>query len=70
MQPHTKHIALKYHHFQEHFANGTIKINVIGTKDRIANIFTKALDKPIFSALAKDPCLLVSDFITQESVGF
>jgi len=48
MRPRTKHIALKYHHFREHVANGTIKINLVATKDQIADIFTKALDKPTF----------------------
>ncbi len=53
MRPRTKHIALKYHHFREHVSNGTIKINLIGTKDQIADIFTKALDKPSFLHLRK-----------------
>jgi hypothetical protein len=53
MRPRTKHIALKYHHFREHVSNGTIKINLIGTKDQIADIFTKALDKPSFMYLRK-----------------
>jgi hypothetical protein len=53
MRPRTKHIALKYHHFREHVANGTIKINLIGTKDQIADIFTKALDKPTYLHLRR-----------------
>jgi len=53
MRPRTKHIALKYHHFREHVANGTIKIHLIGTKDQIADIFTKALDKPTFLHLRR-----------------
>jgi hypothetical protein len=56
MRPRTKHIALKYHHFREHVNNGTIKINLIGTKDQIADIFTKALDKPSFTHLRKLLC--------------
>ena len=56
MRPRTKHIALKYHHFREHVNNGTIKINLIGTKDQIADIFTKALDKPSFTYLRKLLC--------------
>jgi hypothetical protein len=52
----TKHIALKYNHFREHVSNGTIKINLIGTKDPIANIFMKALDKPSFTHLRKLLC--------------
>jgi hypothetical protein len=53
MRPRTKHIALKYHHSMAHVSNGTIKINLIGTKDQIADIFTKALDKPSFLHLRK-----------------
>ncbi len=45
MRPRTNHIALKYHHFREHISNGTVRINLIGTNDQIADIFTKALDK-------------------------
>jgi hypothetical protein len=55
MRPRTKHIALKYHHFREHVSNGTIKNNLIGTKDQIAYIFTQALDKPSFLHLQKLP---------------
>jgi hypothetical protein len=53
MRPRTKHIALKYHHFREHVNKGTIRINLIGIKDQIADIFTKALDKPSFIHLRK-----------------
>jgi hypothetical protein len=56
MRPRTKHIALKYHHFREHVSNGTIKINLIGTKDQIADIFMKALDKPSFKHLRRLLC--------------
>jgi hypothetical protein len=48
MRPRTKHIALKYHHFREHVSNGTVQIHLVGTKDQIADIFTRALDKPSF----------------------
>jgi len=56
MRPRTKHIALKYHHFWGHVSNGTIKINLIGTKDQIADIFTKALDKSSFTHLRQLLC--------------
>jgi hypothetical protein len=46
-----KHIALKYHHFREHFSSGMIKVNMIGTKDQIADILAKALDKPSFTQI-------------------
>jgi hypothetical protein len=53
MRPRMKRIALKYHHFCEHVSNGTIRINLIGTKDQIADIFTKALDKVSYTHLRK-----------------
>jgi len=36
MRPHTKHIALKYHHFRSHVARGDIKIQWIDTKRQLA----------------------------------
>jgi hypothetical protein len=56
MRPRTKHIALKYHHFREHVSNGTIKINPTGTKDQIADIFTKGLPKHSFMFLREQLC--------------
>jgi hypothetical protein len=56
MRPRTKHIALKYHHFRQHVLNGTVKINLIGTKNQIADIFTKALEKSSFIHLRKLLC--------------
>ena len=50
---HTKHIALKYHHFREHVRKGLIKINPIDTLEQVADIFTKALLFPIFNCLSK-----------------
>jgi hypothetical protein len=53
IRPRTKHISLKYHHFWEQVKNGTVKLNLTGTKDQIAYIFIKALDKPSFLHLRK-----------------
>ncbi len=54
--PRTKHIALKYHHFQELISSGTIRINLVGTEDQIADIFTKALEKWCFTHSCKLLC--------------
>jgi hypothetical protein len=54
--PRTKHIALKYHHFRQHVVNGTIRLHLIGTKDQLADLFTKALDKPTFLCIQKILC--------------
>ena len=53
IRPHTKHIALKYHHFREHVQKVLIEINLIETIEQVANIFTKALTSPIFNYLRK-----------------
>ena len=46
--PRTKHIAIKYHHFRKYVAGKTISISPIDTKDQLADIFTKPLDRVIF----------------------
>ncbi len=51
--PRTKHIAIKYHHFRSYVADKTIAILPINTKDQLADIFTKPLDKVIFTKLRK-----------------
>jgi hypothetical protein len=51
MRPRTKHIALKYHHFRSHVANGSIKVRWIDTKHQLADIFTKPLPEPLFTSL-------------------
>jgi hypothetical protein len=56
MRPRTKHIALKYHHFRQHVTNGTIRIHSIGTKEQIADIFTKGLARDQFELLRKQLC--------------
>ncbi|KAL7464856.1 hypothetical protein ACHAXS_005184 [Conticribra weissflogii] len=52
----TKHISLKYHHFRQFVANGTIKINPIDTREQVADIFTKPLDEKQFTYLRKKLC--------------
>ena len=56
MRPRTKHIALKYHHFRQHVTNGRIRIHSIGTKEQIADIFTKGLARDQFELLRKQLC--------------
>ena len=51
--PCTKQIALKYHHFKEHVRKGLIGINLIGTIEQVADIFTIAFPFPIFNYLRK-----------------
>ena len=50
-RPRTKHIAIKYHHFREHVKNEKIRVLAIDTKEQIADIFTKPLEKATFEYL-------------------
>lgn len=49
MRPRTRHLNIKYHHFREHVKNGDISIHAISTDDQMADIFTKPLDRALFS---------------------
>jgi hypothetical protein len=51
LRPQTHHIALKYHHFRSHVEQGHLHIQWIDTKHQLADIFTKPLPYPSFSAL-------------------
>ena len=52
-RPRTKHIAIKYHHFREHVKNKSIRVEAIHTKEQLADIFTKPLEKHQFEYLRK-----------------
>ncbi len=59
--PHTKHIAIKYHHFhcRVHTSSnksGDIKIKYISTKKQLAEIITKPVDNVGFFALCMMLC--------------
>ena len=47
--PHTKHIHVFYHHFQEHVRSRKVKIFPIGTKDQTADTLTKVLPQNLIS---------------------
>jgi hypothetical protein len=51
MTPGSKHFNVKYHWFREHVKKGEIKVKHISTTNQIADIFTKALPHPAFTAL-------------------
>ena len=44
----TKHIDIKYHFIRDHIENRTIKLEYIPTRENIADIFTKPLNKSQF----------------------
>jgi hypothetical protein len=52
-RPRTKHIGIKYHHFRDAVRRGEVKVVKIDTKMNLADIFTKALARPIFEHLRR-----------------
>jgi hypothetical protein len=53
IRPRTKHLNIKYHHFREEVKKGTISVYHVGTKEQVADIFTKALDEGLFTKFRK-----------------
>ena len=51
--PHTKHTAIKYHHFRSFVSDGTIMINPIDTSEQLADMLTKPLTELSFCYLRK-----------------
>ena len=45
MHTKTKHIAIKYHYLRELVQDKEVKMEYVNTKEKIADIFTKALPK-------------------------
>lgn len=56
MNPRTKYIALKYHHFRSHVKQKLIDIEYVLTTEQIADIFTKPLSSPQFVYLREKLC--------------
>jgi hypothetical protein len=46
-----KHIPIKYHFLQEQVANKNIRVEYVGTKEHVADIFTKLLPRESFEYL-------------------
>jgi hypothetical protein len=53
MRPRTEHLNIKYHHFREEVRKGTISVYHVGTKEQVADIFTKVLDEGLFEKFRK-----------------
>ena len=50
MRPRTKHLNIKYHHFREEVKKETVSMYHVGTKEQIADIFTKPLEEGLFKS--------------------
>jgi hypothetical protein len=51
MHSKTKHIPIKYHFLQEQVAEKNIRVEYVGTKEQVADIFTKPLPRESFEYL-------------------
>ena len=56
MNPRTKYIALKYHHFRSYVSSKLVTIQYLASEEQPADIFTKALDEKQFTYLRKKIC--------------
>ncbi|GLT88133.1 hypothetical protein SLE2022_061720 [Rubroshorea leprosula] len=45
---HTKHIEIRHHFIRDHVANGDVDLLFVDTKNQLADIFTKPLDRDRF----------------------
>ena len=50
----TKHIEIRHHFIRDHVAMGDINLSYVGTKDQLADIFTKPLDEARFRELRNE----------------
>ena len=51
MHSKTKHIPIKFHFLRDQVMSNVIKLEYVGTKDQIADVFTKPLPKMQFDSL-------------------
>jgi hypothetical protein len=51
MHSKTKKIPIKYHFLREQVAKNNIRVEYVGTKEQVANIFTKPLPREAFEYL-------------------
>jgi hypothetical protein len=53
MHSKTKHIPIKYHFLREQIAKKNIRVEYVGTKEQVADIFTKPLPREAFEYLCQ-----------------
>jgi hypothetical protein len=53
MHSKTKHIPIKYHFLQEQVAEKNIRVEYVGTKEQLEDIFTKPLPWEAFECLCQ-----------------
>ena len=60
MHSKTKHILIKYHFVREKFTEKNIKLDYVGAKEKIVDIFTKPLPREAFEYLRQKLGILPS----------
>jgi bifunctional DNase/RNase len=55
MHSKTKNIPIKYHFLQEQVVEKNIRVEYVGTKEQVADIFTKSLPREAFEYLCQRP---------------
>jgi hypothetical protein len=53
----TKHIEIDFHFVREKVSAGALKVQFISSRDQLADIFTKALNRDVFDRLKFELCL-------------
>ena len=56
----TKHIEIRHHFIRDHVARGDIDLSYVGTRDQLADIFTKPLDEARFCYLRNELSIIDS----------
>jgi hypothetical protein len=51
MHSNRKHIPIKYHFLQEQVVEKNIRVEYVGTKEKVADVFTKPLPRESFEYL-------------------
>ena len=50
----SKHIEIRHHFIREHISRGDLEMSFVGTRDQLADIFTKPLDEARFCLLRNE----------------
>ena len=56
MQPRTKHLNIKYHHFRELVSEGKVTIHQVPTDEQLADMMTKPLSRQPFERFRLGIC--------------
>ena len=64
----TKHIEIRHHFIRDHILKGDVVLEFVDTKNQLANIFTKPLNKDSFYTIRKELGLLDASDLSKWSI--